>query len=340
MEIRKTQLTDVDRLEEIYAGARRFMAEHGNPNQWGPTHWPPRSVIEEDIQNGHSYVCTDKDRIVGTFCLVYGAHADPQYDRITEGSWPSRLAMDPDKAEQYGVIHRLAGDGSVKGIGAFCLEWAFARCGHLRMDTHGDNTVMQNLMKKSGFVQCGIVHVIEDDIPRLAFERFDPDPQPKTAFYQSPFGWLQMTSDGYVLTGLSWSDKPTAPSQSCPVFDETKTWLDRYFQKEDPGPRPFYYAQGTPFQRAVWSLVAQVPYGQTATYGMLAEQLKKATGRRQSAQAVGQAVRKNPISILIPCHRIIGQNGRLVGYSAGSGSAADGLDIKVALLNLEQKTTC
>lgn len=68
------------------------------------------------------------------------------------------------------MIHRLAGDGTVKGVGSFCIEWAFKQCGHLRVDTHGDNYVMQNLLQKSGFIYCGIVHVREDNEPRLAYE--------------------------------------------------------------------------------------------------------------------------------------------------------------------------
>ena len=69
------------------------------------------------------------------------------------------------------MIHRLAGNGTVKGVGAFCIEWAFMQCGHLRADTHGDNQVMQNLLEKSGFSYCGVIHVAEDNYPRLAYEK-------------------------------------------------------------------------------------------------------------------------------------------------------------------------
>ena len=71
----------------------------------------------------------------------------------------------------YGVVHRIASDGSVHGTGSFCLNWAYAQCGHLRIDTHGDNIVIQNLLKKLGFVFCGIIYVQEDNDPRLAFEK-------------------------------------------------------------------------------------------------------------------------------------------------------------------------
>ena len=71
----------------------------------------------------------------------------------------------------YGVVHRIASDGSVKGVGTFCINWAFAQSGHLRIDTHGDNVVMQNLMKKLGFTQCGTIYVVEDNDPRIAYEK-------------------------------------------------------------------------------------------------------------------------------------------------------------------------
>ena len=150
---------------EIYAHARQFMADHGNPNQWGPTNWPPVPLLEQDIAEGHSYVCVDEDRdiIVGTFFFVHGEDIEPTYRKIEDGAWISDTP--------YGVVHRIAGDGSVKGIGSFCIEWAYEQCGHLRMDTHGDNAVMQNLLKKLGFVHCGTIYVEEDEYPRLAFEK-------------------------------------------------------------------------------------------------------------------------------------------------------------------------
>ena len=83
--------------------------------------------------------------------------------RHEDGAW-----RDPSP---YGVVHRLAGDGSVRGTGAFCLDWAYRQCGHLRVDTHGDNRVLQNLLGKLGFVHCGTIYVEEDPYPRLAYEK-------------------------------------------------------------------------------------------------------------------------------------------------------------------------
>lgn len=164
MRIRKSTEQDFERIMEIYGYARKFMAEHGNPNQWGPTNWPPEWLIHNDIRDGNSYVCvSDAGKVIGTFFFTQGEDIEPAYRKITEGAW---LDESP-----YGVVHRISGDGSEKGIGAFCINWAFDQCGHLRIDTHGDNVVMQNLVKKLGFVHCGTIYVEEDNYPRLAFER-------------------------------------------------------------------------------------------------------------------------------------------------------------------------
>ena len=164
MRIRRSVKEDLPRMMEIYAFARSFMAAHGNPDQWGPTNWPPEALIRQDIRRGKSCVCLNDDgRVIGTFFYDFGPGIEPAYRRITDGSWSSD--------EPYGVVHRLAGDGSEKGIGTCCLEQAFSWCGHLRIDTHGDNIVMQNLLKKLGFDHRGTIFVEEDPFPRLAYEK-------------------------------------------------------------------------------------------------------------------------------------------------------------------------
>lgn len=151
-------------MMKIYSYARNQMAQNGNPNQWGPTNWPPEDLIHHDIEIGNSYICeNDSGEVVGTFYFISGQDVEPTYSNISDGNW-----MDDSS---YGVIHRIAADGSEKGIGAFCINWAFNQCGHLRIDTHGDNKVMQHLLTKLGFVHCGTIYVKEDDYPRLAFER-------------------------------------------------------------------------------------------------------------------------------------------------------------------------
>ena len=164
MRIRKSTASDLGRIMEIYAHARDFMAQHGNPNQWGPTCWPPEDLIRRDIAEGSSYVCeNDNGMVVGTFFFRQGTDIEPTYRVITDGAW---LDDSP-----YGVVHRIASDGSEKGTGTFCLNWAYSRCGHLRIDTHRDNTVMQGLLRKTGFVRCGTIYVEEDDDPRQAYEK-------------------------------------------------------------------------------------------------------------------------------------------------------------------------
>ena len=163
MEIRKSTERDFERMLDIYEHARAFMAATGNPNQWGPNHWPPEALLRQDIAEGHSYVCEHEGRVVGTFFYIQGKDVEPTYARIDDGAWRDD--------SPYGVVHRIASDGSVKGTGAACINWAFEQCGHLRIDTHTDNAVMQRLLQKLGFVRCGIIYVHEDNDPRIAFEK-------------------------------------------------------------------------------------------------------------------------------------------------------------------------
>lgn len=162
MEIRHAERKDLERIMEIYAHARIFMAEHGNPRQWGATNWPPEDLIRSDIERGTSYVCLENERIAAVFYYEKGEDIEPCYREI-EGAWKG--------SSSYGVVHRIASDGTVKGAGAFCINWAFEQCGNLRMDTHGDNKVMQNLLKKLGFSYAGVTYVEEDEDPRLSYEK-------------------------------------------------------------------------------------------------------------------------------------------------------------------------
>lgn len=143
--------------------------------------------------------------------------------------------------------------------------------------------------------------------------------------YKSPFGPITLVSDGTSLTELQFGKPNERPySEDLPVFEETRRWLDLYFRGENTGFTPKLNPQGTPFQQRVWQELLKIPYGQTTTYGAIAQR----TGCR-SAQAVGQAIHRNPIAIIIPCHRVIGADGSLTGY-------ASGLDIKRRLLQIEE----
>ena len=133
--------------------------------------------------------------------------------------------------------------------------------------------------------------------------------------YPSPVGTLYLTADPGGLTGLWMHPEMT---EDYPVFAQAKNWLDSYFSG-NPADISFpLNPHGTAFQKQVWELLLTIPYGETTTYGSLAREMARRCGReKMSAQAVGQAVGANPISILIPCHRVVGANGRLTGYAGG-----------------------
>ena len=143
------------------------------------------------------------------------------------------------------------------------------------------------------------------------------------AQYESPLGPLTLSSDGQALTGLAFGPAP-APAGGLPLFTEAAAWLDTYFAGRDPGRIPPLAPAGTAFQQKVWQALLAIPFGQTASYGQIARRV----GCR-SARAVGQAVHNNPISLMIPCHRVIGADGSLTGY-------AGGLDVKRRLLVMEE----
>lgn len=161
MEIRKTTLVDIPRLHEIFAIARRFMAETGNPNQWADD-YPSEELLVADIQSGDSYVCVNDSRVVATFVLRGGI--DPTYNNIYGGEW---LNDNP-----YATIHRIASDGEIKGIFKYSLEFALQHYHSIRIDTHSDNRVMQNAIKKAGFKYCGIIHCWNGS-ERLAYQYND-----------------------------------------------------------------------------------------------------------------------------------------------------------------------
>ena len=158
-----------------------------------------------------------------------------------------------------------------------------------------------------------------------------------TQHYDSPFGGILLAADETGLTGL-WFDgekyfavclSPEHTAQETPILREAKRWLDVYFRGREPDFTPPLHPIGSPFRQEVWELLLQIPYGQTTTYGALAKQLAAKHGlSRISAQAVGGAVGHNEISIIIPCHRVVGTSGSLTGY-------AGGIDKKVRLLELE-----
>jgi O-6-methylguanine DNA methyltransferase len=160
-----------------------------------------------------------------------------------------------------------------------------------------------------------------------------------STIYPSPVGLLTLASDGNNLVGL-WIEGQkyhgnTIPDtmtekDDIPVFAIAKSWLDKYFASEKPNISELPLAPiGSEFRQGVWSILCEIPYGEVVSYGDIAKKMAvKMNKKSMSSQAIGGAVGHNPISIIIPCHRVIGSNGSLTGY-------AGGIDTKVKLLELE-----
>ena len=157
--------------------------------------------------------------------------------------------------------------------------------------------------------------------------------------YTSPIGVYTLTSDGEALTGIWMVDqkyylyglgKDIVEKADLPIFDAVKDWLDRYFAGKNPPITGLRLApDGGEFKQMVWDILCKIPYGTTTTYGQIAKEIALKKGQKSmSSQAVGGAVGHNPISIIIPCHRVVGSDGSLTGY-------AGGLPTKIKLLELE-----
>lgn len=163
------------------------------------------------------------------------------------------------------------------------------------------------------------------------------------SYYSSPLGSMLLAADDAGLTGLWFEgqkyfahqfDVQQAREVSCeehPIFQAAKHWLDAYFKGEKPSASVPLHLVGTPFQKEVWEILCTIPYGETMTYGEIAKNLATKKGKaRMSAQGVGGAVGHNKISIIVPCHRVVGTRGKLVGY-------AGGIERKEFLLTLESQ---
>lgn len=154
---------------------------------------------------------------------------------------------------------------------------------------------------------------------------------------KSPVGMLTVSSAGETVLGL-WIEgqkyfahtlEKNAVEQNLPIFECVRTWLDCYFSGKEPDFTPPLMPTGSPFQKSIWDILCKIPYGQTASYGEIAKQYETQNkGKHTSPRAIGGAVGHNQISIIIPCHRVVGSDGSLTGY-------AGGIDKKIWLLQLE-----
>ena len=156
--VRPAKTEDMECVETIYSAARHYMATHGNPTQWGQTN-PPHELLTEDIARKQLYVAEESGRICGVFAFIIGD--DPTYGVIENGAWEGHNV--------YGAIHRLAGDGSRRGLFAQCVAFCRQQIGELRADTHANNYTMQHLLEQQGFQRRGIIYV-SDGSPRIAYQ--------------------------------------------------------------------------------------------------------------------------------------------------------------------------
>lgn len=162
MEIRKAKTDDLPQIRKIYNAAKEYMDASGNPKQWA-VGYPPEEYLRQDMELSRLYVCEERGNLCGVFML--STEDDPTYHYI-EGAWLND--------ESYGVIHRIASDGTTKGVFKLVLEFCKGKLNeqnitNLRIDTHEDNRTMQHLVEKYEFCRCGIIY-LENGSPRIAYQ--------------------------------------------------------------------------------------------------------------------------------------------------------------------------
>lgn len=156
--VRPAQPSDWNDIMAIYARARRFMRQTGNPSQWGDA-YPPETLVRRDLELGRCYVWEEANRVQAVFAFLPGP--DPTYQDI-QGAW---LNDGP-----YWAVHRVASRGELRGVAGACLQWCLSQCGSVRIDTHDDNLPMQRVLEKNGFRRCGRI-ITDDGTPRIAYQR-------------------------------------------------------------------------------------------------------------------------------------------------------------------------
>ena len=158
MTIQKATMDQFDLIQQMYSFAREQMRKTGNPTQWG-SNYPSPDIIRNDIEKGQSYLVMEGDKPCGVFAFIIGD--DPTYQVIEDGCW---LNDNP-----YGVIHRVASNGTAKGVLSAALDYCEGKVGDIRIDTHHDNKIMQHLLEKRGYVRCGTIYT-DNGTPRIAYQ--------------------------------------------------------------------------------------------------------------------------------------------------------------------------
>jgi len=159
MNIRQAKVNDIEMIMPVFDEARRFMEASGNPNQW-INGYPSKDLIVSNINAGDFYVCLSDASIIGVFYFHIGV--DVTYNTIYGGSWLNDAP--------YGVVHRIASNGRQKRLSDTVYDWCLQQCGNLRIDTHRENVVMQNSLRRNGFLYCGVIY-LADGRERLAFQK-------------------------------------------------------------------------------------------------------------------------------------------------------------------------
>lgn len=159
MQIRAARIDEIAEIMEIYARARSYMREQGNPTQWG-TNYPSEELVRTDILRGCCRVCEDEDGISGVF--YFAVEEDPTYREIFDGAWQSDAP--------YAVVHRIAVGKHGRGVAKACFEYAYDQHPNIRIDTHRDNLPMQRALAKNGFVRCGTIYLADGE-ERIAYQK-------------------------------------------------------------------------------------------------------------------------------------------------------------------------
>lgn len=159
MDIRLAHIDDMDAVMRIFQAARAYMRSEGNVSQWEDA-YPPRELILQEIEAAHFYCVELEGEVVGVFSFIVGV--EPTYAVIYDGSW--------QYDEPYGVIHRLASNGAVSGVGDACFAWCKQQHSYLRVDTHRDNKTMQRILQRQDFTRSGIITLSRNGDTRIAYE--------------------------------------------------------------------------------------------------------------------------------------------------------------------------
>ena len=158
MEIIRARVEDIDVIMDVFEAAKLFMKKTGNDKQW-VNGYPSKELILGNIRDDSFYLClSDEQQIAGVF--YFKIEEEVTYAKIYDGEWLNN--------NNYGVVHRIASNGKCKRITDFCLQWCIQKCGNIRIDTHRDNIVMQNALKRNGYKRCGIIY-LTNGAERIAF---------------------------------------------------------------------------------------------------------------------------------------------------------------------------